>query len=67
MFVEQLEAKLEAMFHAWEEEPAYRIWQVLAAEATPANFALFGRTVWGIGKYWAEKEKCRSLFRSIMR
>ena len=58
MFVQQLELKLEAMFNAWEEEPAYRIWQVLSAKKQrPQTLLCLGGPSGGIGKYWAEKKK----------
>ncbi|MDD2212159.1 MAG: hydantoinase/oxoprolinase family protein [Clostridia bacterium] len=57
MFVAQLEAKLEIMFKTWEEEPAYRIWQVLSVQKErPQTLICLGGPASGIGKYWSEKK-----------
>jgi len=56
MFIGQLETKLETIFRIWEEEPAYRIWQVLSAEKErPEKLICLGGPAGGIGRYWAEK------------
>lgn len=62
MFVQQLEAKLAAMFKSWEEEPAYRIWQVLSAQKKrPQTLICLGGPSSGIGEYWSEKKKWQVL------
>lgn len=62
MFVSQLETKLEAMFKAWEEEPAYRVWEVLSVpKKRPETVVCLGGPAEGIGKYWAEKKKWQVL------
>ncbi|HHY06148.1 MAG TPA: hydantoinase/oxoprolinase family protein [Clostridia bacterium] len=58
MFVDKLENKLQAMFKAWEEEPAYRIWQVLSAEKErPQALICLGGPAMGIGKFWSTQKK----------
>jgi N-methylhydantoinase A len=56
-FIEQIEKKLEEMFNAWEEEPAYRVWQVLSTQkARPQTLICLGGPSEGLGKYWREKQ-----------
>ncbi|MGI6588270.1 MAG: hydantoinase/oxoprolinase N-terminal domain-containing protein [Peptococcia bacterium] len=62
MFVKQLENKLKAMFKSWEEEPAYRIWQVLSAEKErPQTLVCLGGPAIGIGKFWSTQKKWQVL------
>lgn len=56
-FIEALESKLSEMFLRWEEEPAYRIWQVLHKKtARPDSLICQGGPAIGLGKYWAQRK-----------
>ncbi|HHX97086.1 MAG TPA: hydantoinase/oxoprolinase family protein [Clostridia bacterium] len=55
--IKKIELKLAEMFKSWEEEPAYRIWQVLSPQKErPRILICLGGPASGIGKYWQEKE-----------
>ncbi|NLB81847.1 MAG: hydantoinase/oxoprolinase family protein [Clostridiaceae bacterium] len=57
LFIAQIERELQKMFKAWEEEPAYRIWQVLSAHPErPQTIICLGGPALGLGKYWREKQ-----------
>lgn len=54
-FIERLEKQLSIMFKIWEEEPAYRIWQVLnKQELRPALLVCQGGPAAGLGRFWAQ-------------
>lgn len=56
-FTRSLEAKLEEMFTAWEEEPAYRIWQVLNKRtARPSLLICQGGPAKSLGAAWAAQK-----------
>lgn len=56
-FVELLEAQLKVMFNSWEEEPAYRIWQVLnKQEVRPDLLICQGGPAEGVGRFWAQRK-----------
>lgn len=53
-FIGFLEVKLEEMLTSWEEEPAYRIWQVLHQQtARPSLLICQGGPAKGLGPIWA--------------
>ncbi len=57
IFMDTLEAKLEEMFHKWEEEPAYHIWQVLSQQKKrPAAIICLGGPADGLGALWGERK-----------
>ena len=57
LFTDKLKTKLEEMFKIWEEEPAYRIWQVLSAQKKhPHKIICIGGPAAGIGQYLALKK-----------
>lgn len=57
LFICSLEDKLEEMFRTWEEEPAYRIWQVVAQKKDkPANLVCLGGPAQALGRIWAQKK-----------
>ena len=57
LFTDKLKTKLEEMFKIWEEEPAYRIWQVLSAQKKhPHKIICIGGPAAGIGQYRALKK-----------
>ncbi len=58
LFVDKLETKLEEMFKLWEEEPAYRIWQVLSAQKKhPQKLICLGGPAAGMGRYLARRKR----------
>lgn len=57
-FIAALDAKLEEMFKTWEEEPAYRVWQVVSQQKyRPSTLVCVGGPAQGLGAYWGEKKK----------
>jgi len=59
-FISILEVKQEEMFSAWEEEPAYRIWQVLNKRWKRPNLLICqGGPAKGLGQIWASKKGWR--------
>jgi N-methylhydantoinase A/oxoprolinase/acetone carboxylase beta subunit len=57
LFLDALEEKLEYIFRQWEEEPAYRVWQLLSAKADrPRTIVCIGGPAKGLGELWAEKK-----------
>lgn len=60
-FMSALEEKLEEMFKSWEEEPAYRIWQVLSRKTQrPQTLVCLGGPAQALGQFWG-KEKGRQV------
>jgi len=56
-FIEQIELKLEEMFKSWEEEPAYRIWQVLSKRnIRPELVICLGGPAEGVGRVLGERK-----------
>lgn len=56
-FVAALEAKLDRMFTQWEEEPAYRVWQINTEKIErPRKLVCIGGPAKGLGKLWGEKK-----------
>jgi N-methylhydantoinase A/oxoprolinase/acetone carboxylase beta subunit len=57
IFLESLERKLEEMFAVWEEEPAYRIWQVISGQKKrPRTVVCLGGPAKGLGILWGKKK-----------
>jgi len=57
-FLNALEVKLEEMFKTWEEEPAYRVWQVVSQQKTrPDTLVCLGGPAHGLGAFWGRKKK----------
>ncbi|MDD2402299.1 MAG: hydantoinase/oxoprolinase family protein [Clostridia bacterium] len=57
LFINKIENKLEEMFRLWEEEPAYRIWQVLSSKKErPRSLICLGGPAKGLGEYWSNKK-----------
>lgn len=57
LFTGKLETELKEMFKMWEEEPAYRIWQVLSAQKEhPRKIICIGGPAAGIGQYLTLKK-----------
>lgn len=57
-FLNKIEQQLDLMFKSWEEEPAYRIWQVLSPQKErPRTLLCLGGPAQGIGKFWATQKK----------
>ncbi len=53
----KVEGELEKMFKSWEEEPAYRIWQVLSTqENRPQTMICLGGPATGLGEFWRKKK-----------
>jgi hypothetical protein len=45
------------MFKTWEEEPAYRIWQVISTKKErPQTLICLGGPAMGIGRFWSESK-----------
>jgi len=59
-FIASLEKELAKMFLAWEEEPAYRIWQVLNPRHTRPDLLICqGGPAAALGSLWAQKKGWR--------
>lgn len=57
IFITTLEKKLEDMFRTWEEEPAYRIWQVMAnKKERPTTLICLGGPAQGLGTLWGRSK-----------
>lgn len=57
LFVAALEEKLDSMFTQWEEEPAYRVWQITTEKIErPRKIMCVGGPAKGLGKLWGEKK-----------
>lgn len=57
LFIESLEKRLEEMFRTWEEEPAYRVWQVIAnKKERPTTLICLGGPAQGMGTLWGKNK-----------
>ncbi|PKM90002.1 MAG: hydantoinase [Firmicutes bacterium HGW-Firmicutes-12] len=57
LFLDALEEKLENIFRQWEEEPAYRVWQLLSAKVDrPRTIVCIGGPAKDLGELWGEKK-----------
>lgn len=58
IFINELEVNINEMFRRWEEEPAYRIWQLLANTLhRPNAIVCLGGPADGLGKVMSESNK----------
>ncbi|QNB45652.1 hydantoinase/oxoprolinase family protein [Thermanaerosceptrum fracticalcis] len=58
LLISLLEEALTQMYTTWEEEPAYRVWQVMAEKsARPRTLICLGGPAEGIGQLWAKKRE----------
>ena len=58
IFIKSLDLNLEEMFKTWEEEPAYRVWQVVSSQKIrPNKLVCLGGPALGLGALWGMKKK----------
>lgn len=57
LFISILEEKLTSLFEQWEEEPAYRVWQLMSKNIDrPRKIVCIGGPAKGLGKLWGQKK-----------
>lgn len=62
LFVNKIIVVINAMFHEWEEEPAYRVWEVLQEQKIrPQNMVGVGGAAAGIIPLLARRMGCRPI------
>lgn len=62
LVIDKLEKSINAMFKTWEEEPAYRIWQVLSKkESRPGQVICLGGPAEALGLTWGRNKNWKIL------